>query len=187
MSQPPSKATIALSAFFFGPAERAGTRSVGGVYQNFVHGIILSGELCSIHPCRVTYHGLYRTRPSPRAWPLTPFRPSRTCPPRSLASRERGAGGREGGSFTRKEGEGGERREGRIKKGDLHQGESERRVANPVSCLRPGGHLWFYRLRSKINSIIESTIFMSTIFCSTLFLLYRIGSTVFVSTDFCSK
>ena len=45
-----------------------------------------------------------------------------------------------------------------------------------------GGHLWFYRLRSKINSIIESTIFTSTIFCSTLFLLYRIGSTVFVST-----
>ena len=116
------------------PAERAGTRSVGGVYQNCVHGIILSGELCSIHPCGVTYHGLYRTRPSPRAWPLTPFRPSRTCPPRSLASRERGEGGRQGGGFTRKEGE---EREGRIKKGDLHQGESERRVANPVLCLRP--------------------------------------------------
>ena len=50
-----------------------------------------------------------------------------------------------------------------------------------------GGHLWFYRIRSKISSIIESTIFTSTMFCSTLFLLYRIGSTVFVSTDVCSK
>ena len=47
---------------------------------------------------------------------------------------------------------------------------------------RTGGHLWFYRIRSKISSIIESTIFTST-----LFLLYRIGSTVFVSTDVCSK
>ena len=27
-----------------------------------------------------------------------------------------------------------------------------------------GGHLWFYRIRSKISSIIESTIFTSTIF-----------------------
>ena len=55
------------------------------------------------------------------------------------------------------------------------------------NVLCPGGHLWFYRIRSKISSIIESTIFTSTMFCSTLFLLYRIGSTVFVSTDVCSK
>ena len=60
-----------------------------------------------------------------------------------------------------------------------------RREKNKLTVV--GGHLWFYRLRSKISSIIESTIFTSTIFCSTLFLLYRIGSTVFVSTDFCSK
>ena len=50
-----------------------------------------------------------------------------------------------------------------------------------------GGHLWFYRIRSKISSIIESTIFTSTMFCSTLFLLYRISSTIIVSTDICSK
>ena len=57
----------------------------------------------------------------------------------------------------------------------------------PTNRPTSGGHLWFYRIRSKISSIIESTIFTSTMFCSTLFLLYRIGSTVFVSTDVCSK
>ena len=50
-----------------------------------------------------------------------------------------------------------------------------------------GGHLWFYRIRSKISLTLESTIFTSTIFCSTLFLLYRISSTIIVSTYISSK
>ena len=63
----------------------------------------------------------------------------------------------------------------------------ERKERRRDDCALTGGHLWFYRLRSKISSIIESTIFTSTIFCSTLFLLYRISSTIIVSTYISSK